>query len=312
MRILKGVALILFCFSIFVISSYREFYTVVSEKETGHWIEVNEDDYFSDVSIQLSELNYIRSEGLFKIYANLRGLDTQIKAGRFYLDANLTPVGALFALVDPDLSETSITIPEGFNKFDIDELLTDLDLIDSGEYITWSDVENAEGYIFPDTYFVYSKQFEVADFGALAMNTFDEKVVDLMPEIEASSYSLNEIVIMASIIEKELKTEEDLEIVAGIFWKRLENNWPLQSDITVIYDQDDRDITYKDLNDDSSYNTYTRLGLPIGPISNPGLASIEAALNPVESFYWYFLTTSDDVIYAETNEEHEANKRRYL
>jgi UPF0755 protein len=306
----KVLALFLAILPIFLGLAYMEFYTVVEIKEEGAWIEISEEDYFGGVLEELSELDYIRNVNLMKLYSRVRGLDTQMKMGRFYLAPELTPVGAVYSLIHPDLSEISITIPEGFNKYDIDELLAQLDLILDGEYIDWSDENFAEGYIFPDTYSHYEYQFELDEFGRKAIENFADKVEDLEADIEASSYTLEEILIMASIIEKELSTPDDLPTVAGLFWKRLENDWPLQSDITVIYDQADREISYEDLRNDSDYNTYTRLGLPVGPISNPGLPAIEAALYPVGSSYWFFLTTPNgEVKYAETDEEHEANKR---
>ena len=103
-------------------------------------------------------------------------------------------------------------------------------------------------------------------------------------------------------------------MVAGLLWKRLENNWLLGADITSIYIKDDRNITASDLESDSPYNTRKNLGLPPGPVSNPSIEAINATLNPIETPYWFYLTTLDtgEVIYSETNDEHNLNRARYL
>jgi len=119
---------------------------------------------------------------------------------------------------------------------------------------------------------------------------------------------------MASIIENEVFGAENRKIVSGILWKRFENSWPLGADITLLYTKEDRKITAEDLASDSPYNTRKLQGLPPGPISNPSLESIEAAMFPKESSYWFYLTDPDngEVIYAKSNEEHNQNRAKYL
>ncbi len=125
---------------------------------------------------------------------------------------------------------------------------------------------------------------------------------------------LHDYIIMASIIEKEVRSKKDKKIVSGILWKRIKNNWTLGADATLLYKKDNNIITYKDLQTDSKYNTRKNLGLPPTPISNPGLDSILSAIYPEESPYFFYLTTLDTgkVIYAKTNEEHNLNKQKYL
>jgi UPF0755 protein len=119
---------------------------------------------------------------------------------------------------------------------------------------------------------------------------------------------------MASMVEKEVRTAKDLPIVAGILWKRLDSNWFIGADASLLYLKDDRSIDFKDLQQDSPYNLRNHQGLPPGPIDNPGLKSIMAAMYPEESPYYYYLTKpgTGEVVYAITNDEHNANKAKYL
>jgi UPF0755 protein len=119
---------------------------------------------------------------------------------------------------------------------------------------------------------------------------------------------------MASIIENEVFGKDNREIVSGILWKRLDSGWKLDADSTLLYITKDRKITAEDLQLDSPYNTRKNGGLPPGPICNPSVESIVAAMFPKESNYWFYLTTSDtgEVIYAETNDQQNANKAKYL
>jgi UPF0755 protein len=119
---------------------------------------------------------------------------------------------------------------------------------------------------------------------------------------------------MASIIEREVLSLKDKKIVSGLLWKRYSSGWLIDADAALLYLKNDNIITRADLDSDSPYNIRKFKGLPPTPIANPGLASIEAALNPTDSAYWFYLTTLDtgEVIYARTNDEHNQNKFKYL
>lgn len=131
---------------------------------------------------------------------------------------------------------------------------------------------------------------------------------------ELGKRSLHEVITMASIVEMEVRTTDDRPIVAGILWKRLDSGWMIGADATLLYLKEDRSIDYQDLQEESPYNTRKNAGLPPGPIGNPGIKAILATLTPEESPYFFYLTTLDtgEVIYAVTNEEHNANKVKYL
>lgn len=183
--------------------------------------------------------------------------------------------------------------------------------------------KNLEGYLFPDTYRIYASS-TVDDLVIKMLDNFNHKLTAQMREdIKAQGKTISQIVIMASIIEKEAPFNGDnnetkiraAKIVSGIFWNRINNHQALQSDATLSYVFQDKKSSHEgsELNNSSLYNTYKYRGLPPGPICNPGLLSLEAAIYPTDSNYNYFLTASDGrIYYAKTYEEHLKNKNKYL
>ncbi|HQT82578.1 MAG TPA: endolytic transglycosylase MltG [Candidatus Paceibacterota bacterium] len=174
--------------------------------------------------------------------------------------------------------------------------------------------QSDEGYLFPDTYFFPPSANAASIIAAMRAN-FDAKIASSSGEIQASGRSLSDIVTMASLVEKEARTTVNRRIVAGILYNRLKLNMPLQVDAVFgyIYGRDTYSPSYVDLKVNSPYNTYTHTGLPPGPIDNPGMDSLEDALNPTKTNYLYYLTDKNGVMhYATTYAEHQANQRKYL
>lgn len=179
-----------------------------------------------------------------------------------------------------------------------------------------------EGYLFPDTYRIYASS-TVTDVVRKMLENFDKKLTAPMrADIKKQGKTIYDIITMASIIEKEAPIDyqkednRDARIISGIFWNRLKIGQGLQSDATLTYIFGDNDPSHslKDTKVDSPYNTYKYRGLPPGPICNPGILAIEAAIYPIATDYYYFLTPlgKDEVIYAHTNEEQVQNKNKYL
>lgn len=284
-----------------------------------------------EIGKKLEEKNIIKSANSFYIHTKINQLGETILAGRFVLNRSMTVPEIIQTISDPAQAEFVITIQEGLTVKDIDAKLVDLGLTNKGEFIeatknfkdwqvySFLDQETLsklsiplEGYIYPDTYFLDPENFDPNELIYKALDNFEQKFSPHQEKIKKHSY--NEIVTMASIIENEVFGEADRKKVSGIFWKRLESNWTIGADATLLYISDDRKITAEDLNIDSPYNTRKNLGLPPGPISNPSIESIEAAMYPEESEYWFYLTTLDTgkVIYSKSNEEHNANRAKYL
>ncbi len=171
-----------------------------------------------------------------------------------------------------------------------------------------------EGYLAPETYRVF-KDASVLDVLKKFVEQREKEITaEMWQDIKKSGRSSYEIMIMASLLEKEVQNADDKAKVADILWRRYDKNWALQVDSSVHYAVDKRgDVFTKqaERDFDSPWNTYKYPGLPLGPISNPGLDSIKAALYPEKIFYWYFLTGKDGAVYyAKTLEEHNLNKRK--
>jgi UPF0755 protein len=225
----------------------------------------------------------------------------------------------------------TITIIEGWrakeiaNYLDEKGIVSEVDFLQEIETSKWKNdydfltnvsAKTVEGFLFPDTYRIFADA-TASDIVKKMLDTFDSKLTSQMRgDITSSGKNIFDVVILASIIEREVPNNDDKKIIADIFFKRIQAGIALQSDATVNYvtGQGRAQPTYKDLEVDSPYNTYKYRGLTPGPISNPGISSIEAVIYPTSNPYYYFLTTLDDgtVIYGRTYEEHLNNKARYL
>ena len=213
-----------------------------------------------------------------------------------------------------------ITIPEGYTVKDISEKFDSFENFDKENFLEIAGAK--EGYLFPDTYFFTGSENETQVVVRLE-NNFRKKVFPIFTQsdknrespISQSEIGTTSTIIMASILEREARTTQDWKIISGILWKRVGIGMPLQVDATLNYlnGKTSSELTLDDLQTDSLYNTYTRRGLPPTPICNPGLGAIEAAGNPVESPYFYYLSDKEGTThFAKTFDEHKLNKARYL
>lgn len=285
----------------------------------------------------LKEEKIIRSSTAFRIFIKFHYPDLVFQAGSFVVRPAMT-VEEIIEVISTGMgAEMIVTIPEGFTVKDIDALLTEKRLVERGDVIKCADTCDfssfeflpfgsirglatrggvVEGYLYPDTYFIVSDDFEPKFFLERLLTVFRKRVIDrLSKDIEHSGRSLHEIVTMASLIEEETRTHEERPIVAGILWKRFDAGRGLDVDAAIRYilEKQTSALTGEDLNTSSPYNIRKFRGLPPGPIASPSFDSIEAALHPEISEYWYYLHGEDGKIrYAVTNEEHNINKYKYL
>lgn len=292
---------------------------------------VNKGEGAKKIIKNLKEKDLIKNETFFYLYVKNQDLSTKIAAGNFNLNRSMNGAEILQALTNPQHSEQAFTIQEGLTIAQIDEKLAKEGFGKPGDFINaannFSDWDKypflspekqneipykLEGFIYPDTYFLDTNNFEANTLIKIALENFDKKLKTI--DLKNNDKDIFDIVTMASIVENEVFGKKDRKLVAGLLWKRLENDWTLGADITVIYATGNRQISYDDLQQDSPYNTRKHLGLPPGPVSNPSIESIEATVNPTPSEYWFYLTTLDtgEVIYAESNEDHNRNKSKYL
>jgi UPF0755 protein len=293
-----------------------------------------------EIALNLESENLIKDDFYFKVYALLTGKTKDIKAGTYELNSSLTVPQILEKFVGGETFKIEITIPEGFNLKQIEEALSEKmgrpvffefsakDFKDSFSFLAKvSDGESLEGFLFPDTYLL-DPMVQDKEIAEIFLKNFDKKFnQDFREKIETQQKNIFEIITMASLLEKEVKTKEDKEIVSGILWKRIEIGMPLQVDATIAYIENDIEndikndienektskVSYEETKIDSPYNTYKYKGLPKGPISNPGLESINAALNPKKSDYLYYLSKPDgQTVFSRTLEEHNIAKAKYL
>lgn len=268
-----------------------------------------------EVANQLADARVIQHPTIFRMILRLTGESGRIRSGlyEFKESANLFVVAYRLVTGAYGLPPVRITFIEGATVRDIAGQVAD-----AFPGITAEDFMRAgqsfEGYLFPDTYF-----FDPGADPALILSTlrsnFDTKIRTLAGVLEASGHTLPDIVIMASLIEKEARTAEDRRVIAGILWNRIRLGMPLQVDAVFgyIFNRDTYSPSFADLKVDSPYNTYTHTGLPPGPIDNPGLDALEAAAAPAKTPYLYYLTGKDGLMhYARTFTEHQANRQRYL
>ncbi len=296
------------------------------------------------IARSLHEQGLLGSTIFFRAYLRFSGLGDDLKPGTFELYPGMSYAAMISELTRPETSEVRITIPEGFTLKQIGERVrAALPHVTEDEWnaavaaptgavasrdAAWflnqvkpPDVD-LEGYLFPDTYRFFPDA-TAADVVTRMVETMSAKLGEAISSVadendvwKAGTLTTpHEVLTLASVLEREVRSPDDMRDVADIFLSRLVMGMPLQADSTIAYylGKTSAEMTVEDLRTDEPFNTYTRAGLPPGPISNPGLNAIDAVLHPTENPYLYFLTTSDGtVIYASTFEEHVANKQRYL
>jgi UPF0755 protein len=275
----------------------------------------------------------IKSKTAFQLYVLFTGRAKKLQAGTYLFSSGMSMSKIAKILSQGKIATITITIPEGYNLGKVENLINekfkiknsklqfkikDYKIKDFQEEFDFlknlpTDVL-LEGFLFPDTYRI-PLQADSREIVRLMLKNFGEKIKPLQSEIEKQGKTLFEIITMASLIEKEVQSLEDKKIVSDILWKRLTIKMPLQVDATITYITGKKTvkISYQELQIENPYNTYKYLGLPPGPIANPGIESIKAAIFPKKTDYWYYLSTPDSkTIFSKTLFEHNLAKAKYL
>jgi UPF0755 protein len=295
-----------------------------SAMDTDREVHVGPGQGLATIANELKKQGLIRSSVVFRYYVAGLGRERNLKAGDYTIPAGATMHDIATQIAGGNGVSTDVTvfIPEGSNIWEIDKRLADAKLVKEGEFA--SAYGSKEGYLFPDTYRFHPNSLLGEIEQKMELNGQD-KTKELIGSLSLAQRE--RIIIIASIIEKEAKKESDMRLVSGVIANRLELGMPLEIDATVTYGTCLRMFSANPAKDcevhligvgaeikiDSAYNTYTRSGLPPHPISNPGLISIEAALNPTGD-YFYYLSTRDgsQIIFSRTGEEHVRNRQKYL
>jgi UPF0755 protein len=295
---------------------YKEVFTNPLPQKHFVNILISKDEPASTVIQVLQEKGLIRSSLAVKIYLRVSNLAGKLKPGSYEISASNTPAETIRQLtLGP--KDVKITFPEGWRREQFAVLLNStLPNFDTDTFLALSASE--EGYLFPDTYYVPADITPQKILARLTTN-FAAKT-----HLSIDKSSDHDVVILASLVEREAKNDTDRPIVAGILLNRLKEQWPLQVDATVQYAKDTIFCNSKpldcrywqpiyDTKIPSTFNTYLHLGLPPHAIANPGLASIQAVLNPVVTTYMYYLTDTQGANhYAKSLPEHNRNVDKYL
>lgn len=271
----------------------------------------------SEISKKLKKEELIKNALAFRILASVTGQTKKIQAGSFGLSPHLSAKAILKSLTLGTF-DVWITIPEGWRVEEIAQLLNSKLGINQTEFINVA----TEGFMFPDTYLI-PKKASAAEVAQIMRDNFDKRVdANLQRQIEATTLTLEQLIILASIVEREVKFDSDRPIVAGILAKRWKADFALEADATVQYAlgyQESEKSWWKktlildDLEINSPYNTRKFAGLPPTPICNPGLASIAAVVSPEKTEFFYYLSDKEGKMhYAKTLSEHIENINKFL
>lgn len=272
----------------------------------------------SGAAQDLRAVRIIRSPFAFKVLGRLFAPASGIRAGEYEFAGRQNAIVVAWRLArgSYDLTLERVTIPEGLSSAEIAALISKnpkFYRFDAAEFKKLA--APYEGYLFPDTYFLMPN-LTAEELVQVMTDTYKRRIEGLSADIKAFGKPIEDVIVMASIIEREARTEESRRTIAGILWKRLSQGMPLQVDAAFAFvngKKDSKDLTLDDLAIDSPYNTYANKGLPPGPIGNPGLAAIRATVKPLDTPYFFYLSDDSGVMhYSVTHDEHVANKDRYL
>lgn len=281
-------------------------------------ITIERGEGLSQTANSFKENGIIRSSFWLKVFIVILGGEKRVVAGDYYFPTatNLFRVARMIHKGEFGLIAIRITIPEGSSSYEMAEILKkQLPNFNTKNFINEVQDNNYEGFLFPDTYFL-TPNIKGSEAILIMRENFTRQTKQYEEDILKFQKPLNEVIIMASIIEDEANgTLESKRIVSGILWKRLRMKMPLQVDAPFIYynGKNSYTLTKEDLTESHEYNTYKNKGLPPTAITNPGIDSIRAAITPTNTEYLYFMSDkSGNMYYAKNFEGHQANREAYL
>ncbi len=328
-----AVAAVIFLVAATLVYAYYEIYTPVN-KNNVEAVEftVAKGQGVKEIAWQLASARLIRSAWWFKVYILYKKRSSAMQAGKYALGQNFNVPEIVGTITGGKviLNEVKITFPEGFSNKQVIARMGEQGLPADGalgnetvdsyqvQYKFLSDAPagaSLEGFLFPDTY-IFDRDDKSSAIIKKFLDNFDKKLTpDLREQISRQGRKIYDIIILASIVQQEAIGEEDMSLIAGVFANRLKINIALESDATINYvtGKKDRQPLYEDLKIKSSYNTYLYRGLPPGPIANPGLEAIKAAISPAKTESLYFLHPLDGpTVFSKTLDEHNRNKAKWL
>lgn len=289
------------------------FFSAPTTFPAGAYVKVPQGSSLKSIAADFEDRQIVRSGLLLEALTRVLGNPHKIPAGEYFFPNGEDTLSVAIRLITGNYETAAIkvTIPEGSTVQDIARILYEK----VPDFDPKGFMDNArEGYMFPDTYYIMpgeSTESILAIFG----NNFRVRTAKIQNEILAFGKPLEEVVIMASLLEKEAAKTQDRRMIAGVLWERIRRGMPLQVDAAFRYVNGKHSftLTREDLAEDHPYNTYTRKGLPAGPIGNPGLDAILAAVTPIKTNYLYFLSDLDgNFHFSTTYAQHLRYKNQYL
>lgn len=273
----------------------------------------------------LCDEGVVRSELLFNVAGRVFNMFSRIKSGEYEFKGRVSTWGVLRKLTKWQIKLYKVTVPEGYTIEEIALLLSGKGLVNYNRFVDMAGSSsfkidsyffpsNLEGYLLPDTYY-FARASNTEEFIIGRMLTqFKKRVIDVYTDQVPAGYTLNDVITIASIVEKEAMTGRERPIIAKVFYNRLRRGMLLQSCSTVMYALNKKNgrLSLKDLTVPSRFNTYLNPGVPPHPICSPGIASIKAVFNPADTDYLYFVSKNDGTHHFTTNfEEHKKAKIKY-
>ena len=344
--------IIIFSIILFVISyvTYQNSINTALDKN-GEDVQfvVSTGEGVNQISVNLYEKNLIKSKFFFEVYLWQKKLEEKIQAGTYVFNPKMTIKQISEALIIGKTITNEITIKtiEGWTSKQVGQYFENkgmfqseelLELVGFPNYDYKKNKENLpplvsfkndfsvlvdkpeqvglEGYLFPDTYRIYRDASLVDVVKKMLGNLENKFTLQMKNDIKSQGKTIYEIITMASIIEKEVRTEKDMKTVSGVFWNRIKNMQALESCATLAYILGENKPQYsiEDTKIDSPYNTYQNRGLPPGPVCNPGIQAIRSAIYPEFTSYNFFLSRPDtgETVFSSSYQEHLRNKNKYL
>ena len=303
------------------------YYSIKFWKYSGPDIifDIRPGETFASINARLKRQNLISDSKIFHRYSQINGLMRRFRAGRYKIHSQSNMLEILNIFIKGNAITISVTIPEGKNIYEIAEILDRSTVISkkyflrmakSPSFVRSLDIEGntVEGYLYPETY-RFSPQSSAENVIEAMVDIFRQKTKIVDFSRAPVNLSFHEVIILASIVEKETGARHERATIAGVFVNRLKNKMRLQSDPTTIYgifENFDGNLKRKHLREKTPYNTYKINGLPLGPISNPGIESIRAVLSPKKHDYLYFVSQNDGVhIFSKSYKEHLKAVNKY-
>ncbi len=301
---------------LFIFALYTQTSRVPANFPLGKLVTLESGQPLNVLAEHLEHEGVVRSAKALSIIIRLSGGEGNVHAGDylFHRKQNIFSIARIINTGAFGLEPVRITVPEGVDIYDIATIL-ETKILRFGKEKFIKEALPYEGYLFPDTYFFLPNATEDEIINTM-LDNFAQQIEQFEDDIENSGKTLDEIVIMASIVEKEAHIHNDRKLIAGVLWSRLDINMPLQVDATFIYthNKGSSEITMEELLDDANdYNTYKHIGLPPSAISSPSLSALKATIYPTDNPYLFYLADKYGKTYfSKTYEEHMRKRSQYI